>query len=331
LYPFEQDLSKKMFELFQEADEDGSGLIDLEEMNLLLAKCEVDMDPGDMEKLFSKYDDDGSGEISFKEFFMMIKELLDVASSLLDGDKGVSDEAGNLSPTRGTPVRISLVQDMDAAYHEAEQLALEAEKRRSLLKGSLGTSGAESAEDEAAKLRVAMPRSMRCLSLNNPLRRALKAFLDYPPNKQENKWFDTIVLIGILMSSALLALDNPGIGSNSPERYGLETTGLVLNGIFLVECISKIVVLSFRSYIRSGWNKLDFLIVSTSCLDMGLTYGLQGQKVNVSALKIFRMLRILRALRPLRIIARAKGLKLLVRTARPPPPLSSYSCHNMHS
>ena len=311
-----QDLSKKMFELFEEADEDGSGLIDFEEMKALLAKCEVEMDANDLEKLFSKYDDDGSGEISFKEFFLMIKELIDVANSFL-GEVGELDDAGNMSPIKGaaSPVRISLAQDMDAAYQEAEQLALEAEKRRQQLKGTLGNSeegGAEPEGDEARKTRTAMPRSLGCLGPNNLFRRASKAFLDFPPHKTENKWFDTLVLIGILMSSALLALDNPGIGSDSPMRYGMDCTGLALNGLFLVECISKVIVLSFKGYISSGWNKLDFLIVSTSCLDMGLTYGLQGQKINISALKIFRMLRILRALRPLRIIARAKGLKILV-------------------
>lgn len=307
-----------MFALFEEADTDRSGLIDLGEMKQLLAKCEVEMDSGDLKKLFSKYDGDGSGQISFKEFFMMIKELLDVATAFLREGEGKQDEGGEspLGNLGAAPLRMSLAEDMDAAYREAEKLALEAEKKRLQLKQPHGEPTVEASPpdcDVAPKQRPALRRSLWIFSPNNLLRRAAKAFLDYPPRQVENKWFDTLVLLGILASSALLALDNPGIGDDSPERVGLDDAGLALNGLFLLECVCKVLALSFRDYIASGWNKLDFLIVSTSCLDMGLTYGLKGQKINISALKIFRMLRILRALRPLRIIARAKGLRILVR------------------
>jgi hypothetical protein len=327
-----QDLSQKMFALFQEADEDGSGLIDIKEMEELLVKCEVDMDTKDLATLFNKYDDDGSGEISFKEFFMMIKELLDTANGYLSAEG--EEEPVLLSPEGpgASPVRILFTQEMDEAYLEAEKLALAAEKIRrdsQIAEGlDVGDAGPDGGAEEATVLPAApqLPRSMGFMSINHPLRRAVKAFIDYPPHKQENKWFDNLVLVGILTSSCLLALDNPNIGNDSPVRVNMENVGLGLNGLFLVESISKAMVLSLKGYLRSGWNKLDFLIVSTSCLDMGLTYGLQGQKVDLAALKIFRMLRILRALRPLRIIARAKGLKILVLILEPhhsfshPPP-----------
>jgi hypothetical protein len=312
-----------MFALFQEADGDSSGLIDIKEMEELLVKCEVEMDSKDLAALFNKYDDDGSGEISFKEFFMMIKELLDTANGYLHAEGAGESVAQSPEGPGASPVRILLTQEMDEAYLEAEKMALAAEKRRRELAGVLdddGASGEDAAANEAAVLSAfpQMPRSMGFMSVNHPIRRAIKAFIDYPPHKQENKWFDNLVLVGILTSSVLLALDNPSLGNDSPARINMENVGLALNGLFLVECISKALVLSLKGYLRSGWNKLDFLIVSTSCLDMGLTYGLQGQKVDLAALKIFRMLRILRALRPLRIIARAKGLKILVRT---PPPI----------
>jgi hypothetical protein len=323
-----------MFSLFEEADDDKSGLIDLDEMNQLLAKCEVEMDAGDLKKLFGKYDGDGSGQISFREFFMMIKELLDVAASFLQDGAGHLDESGE-SPLAGSgaiPLRMSLAEDMDAAYREAEQLALEAEKKRLQVKAAPtagpAVEGGAPEGDSPPKPRPALRRSLLMFSPNNPFRRAAKAFLDYPPWQVENKWFDTVILLGILASSALLALDNPGIGDDSPMRKGLDNAGLFLNGLFIIECVCKVLVLSFRDYIASGWNKLDFLIVSTSCLDLGLTYGLQGQEVDVSALKIFRMLRILRALRPLRIIARAKGLKILVRVLLTRPTVKhSYPTH----
>ena len=88
----------------------------------------------------------------------------------------------------------------------------------------------------------------------------------------------------------------------------------VLNAAFTVELIAKLVALGWKTFIKSGWNKLDLFIVFTSDLDMILTEALRGSDVPLSALRIFRVFRIFRALRPLRIIARARGVRLLVGT-----------------
>ncbi len=53
----------------------------------------------------------------------------------------------------------------------------------------------------------------------------------------------------------------------------------------------QVIYLSFRVYLKNGWNKLDLLIVVTSILDIGLTYGLAGQGADLSMLKIFRIFR----------------------------------------
>lgn len=57
---------------------------------------------------------------------------------------------------------------------------------------------------------------------------------------------------------------------------------------------------------ESGWNQLDFLIVTTSLMDlileMMLAFGFVKKSTNLS---VFKSLRALRALRPLRAI---KGL-----------------------
>eukprot|EP00961_Rhodomonas_salina_P164213 2212062-Rhodomonas_salina.1 len=145
-----------------------------------------------------------------------------------------------------------------------------------------------------------------CLDIDNPFRRVCIKI-------SENKVFDNIVLSAILISSVTLAMDSPTIGDNSPTREFLTIMDLILNGIFIFECVVKIFAQSFKLYRRSGWNRLDLLIVSTSVLDMVLTYGLEGN-IDLAMLKIFRTFRILRALRPLRIIARARGLRILVST-----------------
>ncbi len=340
----EEELSAKLFALFEEADADGSGLIDITEMETLLKESGVTMSPKDLFQLFSQHDKDGTGTIDFPEFFQMIKELIKDASSLLDqseeSEVGAPMQSSSAAMDRmkiitpgaptGTPGALT-AETMSKVFQHANQLAKEAEVRRRTFLNTLeeGASAGNDAAVESPDLHntgntrkspnlkaqgSAIAISLSVLSPNNRFRRACKAFLDHPPERSENKWFDMYILACILASSCSLAVDNPDIGTNSPQRFTMNNIDLFLNLSFVLECCLKVIVLSFRVYIRNGWNRLDFLIVVSSCLDMGLYYGLAGQKVNLAALKIFRILRVLRALRPLRIIARSKGLKVLVGT-----------------
>jgi hypothetical protein len=79
--------------------------------------------------------------------------------------------------------------------------------------------------------------------------------------------------VDLIMS---LYLFRPAWGEGTrgtPIRVALDGIDVFLNLSFLLECVSKVTAYSFREYIKSGWNKLDFLIVFTSTLDMALTYG----------------------------------------------------------
>lgn len=74
--------------------------------------------------------------------------------------------------------------------------------------------------------------------------------------------------------------------------------------------IIKIIVYGFawngeKSYIKNGWNILDFIIVLVSLTGIYLEIIGQG----VATLQLFKMLRILRSLR---IISKSEGLKLCV-------------------
>ena len=333
----EEELSSKLYALFEEADADGSGMIDITEMEMLLKESGVEMSPKDLFQLFSQHDKDGTGTIDFSEFFQMIKELINEANLLLYNEGGEFSKIQNgASPTKALPSETDAslnkvatpgsvtVKAMSKVFKHANQLAKEAEMKRrfslNTLEEGLGLGKPSEISQSPGPRKspktqsLSIVTSLFILSPNSRFRRLCKAFIDFPPERSENKWFDMFILACILASSCSLAVDNPDIGSNSPERGIMNTIDLILNLSFLLECGLKIVVQSFRVYIRSGWNRLDFLIVMSSCLDMGLTYGLSGQKVNLAALKIFRILRVLRALRPLRIIARSKGLRVLVGT-----------------
>jgi len=56
-----------------------------------------------------------------------------------------------------------------------------------------------------------------------------------------------------------------------------------------------------NSYIRNGWNIIDFIVVIFSLISLGIIS---------TKLKIVKIIRLLRVLRPLRVISRNKGLRI---------------------
>lgn len=76
---------------------------------------------------------------------------------------------------------------------------------------------------------------------------------------------------------------------------------------FGFEMCMKIIAFGFiyneSSYLRESWNILDFLIVIASFIDVSVA------AINLSFVKI---LRLLRTLRPLRFITHNRSMKILV-------------------
>ena len=72
--------------------------------------------------------------------------------------------------------------------------------------------------------------------------------------------------------------------------------------VFTIECIVKIIALGFfldnNSYLRDGWNWLDFFVVLTGIINIVYIY-LFGGDDEGSGLGILRLFRILRPLRSL--------------------------------
>jgi len=123
-----------------------------------------------------------------------------------------------------------------------------------------------------------------------------------------NPWFDRIVLLLITISTILLAVDSPLDDPTSKKRAILDYIDYGMSLAFTLEMLTKIVAFGFlfcgpSSYIKNGWNILDFIIVAASLFSIAFS------EYNISFLKALRMLRILR---PLRLISRNKGLKLSI-------------------
>ena len=255
-----------------------------------------------------KYDVDGSGSIDFDEFLLMIKGLLQEAREL-DG-LGTAD---------------------NSAWDQLNQHAADRQQRSDALRaqeqeatGDAGNDGAQNGEQSPEKEQGADKKAQNedaevsccCLRRDNALRK-LSAKLAFNP------YFESFILVCIFMSTVCLAIEREAWGGSAgkitPVRNALLQVDIFLNIAFLVECVSKVIAMGFFCFIKSGWNKLDFLIVATSTLDMGLPIiialaaGGEGG-ADLGALRIFRIFRIFRALRPLRVIAKAKGLQTLVKT-----------------
>jgi len=85
-------------------------------------------------------------------------------------------------------------------------------------------------------------------------------------------------------------------------------------GIFTLECFLKILELGFvvgpSTYLRSLWNQLDFFIVATSVMSLGL----QFSSASANSGGVLDAVRVLRAVRPLRVISRSPNIQLVVQS-----------------
>jgi hypothetical protein len=93
------------------------------------------------------------------------------------------------------------------------------------------------------------------------------------PNKKNNS-------VAILISSLLLALDNPLDDPYSSYSTTLNDIDIAFTALFSLELACKVISFGFmynsesdsHAYIRNPWNVLDFIVVALSIIDhSGLT------------------------------------------------------------
>ncbi|XP_047540569.1 muscle calcium channel subunit alpha-1-like isoform X1 [Vanessa atalanta] len=124
---------------------------------------------------------------------------------------------------------------------------------------------------------------------------------------QNNSWFRNLILLCILASSLMLAMEDP-VGGKNNEAWNdvLRKIDYFFTTVFTIELFFKLITYGFilhkDAFCRSAFNLLDLLVVIVSLISLS---GIN----NVSFIKI---LRVFRVLRPLRAINRAKGLKHVV-------------------
>ncbi|XP_052753576.1 muscle calcium channel subunit alpha-1 isoform X7 [Galleria mellonella] len=121
--------------------------------------------------------------------------------------------------------------------------------------------------------------------------------------------FGNIILVCIMLSSAMLAAEDPLDAAQKGFRnWLLSQFDVFFTGIFTLELFLKLVtyglILHQGAFLRSAFNVLDMLVVCVSLISMSFKSG---------SISVVKILRVFRVLRPLRAINRAKGLKYVVK------------------
>ncbi|XP_036388852.1 voltage-dependent L-type calcium channel subunit alpha-1D-like [Megalops cyprinoides] len=159
------------------------------------------------------------------------------------------------------------------------------------------------------------PRALFCLHLNNPIRRAALSIVEWKP-------FDIFILLAIFANCVALGVSKPFPEDDSnATNHDLEQVEYVFLIIFTVETFLKILayglVMHPSSYIRNGWNLLDFVIVIVGLFSVvletmthkpGEAHHMAGKPggLDVKALRAFRVLR------PLRLVSGVPSLQIVL-------------------
>ncbi|KAM9784219.1 voltage-dependent P/Q-type calcium channel subunit alpha-1A isoform 9-T9 [Syngnathus typhle] len=143
-------------------------------------------------------------------------------------------------------------------------------------------------------------RSLFIFSEDNFVRKYAKKITEWPP-------FEWMILATIIANCIVLALEQhlPD-GDKTPLSERLDATEMYFIGIFCFESGIKILALGFafhkNSYLRNGWNVMDFVVVLTGILStVGSDFDL-------------RTLRAVRVLRPLKLVSGIPSLQVVLKS-----------------
>ncbi|XP_063929400.1 sodium channel protein para-like isoform X3 [Zophobas morio] len=140
----------------------------------------------------------------------------------------------------------------------------------------------------------------------------------------ENKYFETAVIIMILLSSLALALEDVHLQQRPILQDVLYYMDRIFTVIFFFEMLIKWLALGFQTYFTNAWCWLDFVIVMVcnhvyKKYQQRLMCSLQVSLINFIAalcgaggIQAFKTMRTLRALRPLRAMSRMQGMRVVV-------------------
>ncbi|XP_077188348.1 voltage-dependent R-type calcium channel subunit alpha-1E isoform X3 [Paroedura picta] len=147
-------------------------------------------------------------------------------------------------------------------------------------------------------------RSLFIFGEDNLVRKYAKKLIDWPP-------FEYMILLTIIANCIVLALEQHlPEDDKTPMSRRLEKTEPYFIGIFCFEAGIKIVALGFvfhkGSYLRNGWNVMDFIVVLSGILATA------GTHFNTHV--DLRTLRAVRVLRPLKLVSGIPSLQIVLKS-----------------
>ncbi|XP_065581599.1 sodium channel protein para-like isoform X2 [Artemia franciscana] len=122
----------------------------------------------------------------------------------------------------------------------------------------------------------------------------------------EDKYFETAVIVMILLSSLALALEDVQLPQRPVLQDILYYMDRIFTVIFFFEMLIKWLALGFKNYFTNAWCWLDFVIVMLSLMNFAASLA------GVGGIQAFKTMRTLRALRPLRAMSRMQGMRVVV-------------------
>ncbi|XP_058473605.1 voltage-dependent N-type calcium channel subunit alpha-1B isoform X10 [Solea solea] len=143
-------------------------------------------------------------------------------------------------------------------------------------------------------------RSLFIFREDNVVRKYAKRITEWPP-------FEYMILATIIANCIVLSLEQHLPASDkTPMSERLDDTEPYFIGIFCFEAAIKIIALGFAfhkgSYLRNGWNVMDFVVVLTGILaTVGSDFDL-------------RTLRAVRVLRPLKLVSGIPSLQVVLKS-----------------
>uniref|UniRef100_A0AC35TNP8 EF-hand domain-containing protein n=1 Tax=Rhabditophanes sp. KR3021 TaxID=114890 RepID=A0AC35TNP8_9BILA len=150
------------------------------------------------------------------------------------------------------------------------------------------------------------PSSLYIFSEDNFIRKYAKAIIEWGP-------FEYFILLTIIGNCVVLAMEQHlPKNDKKPLSEMLEQTEPVFMGIFCFECIIKIIAFGFAfhkgSYLRSGWNIMDFIVVVSGAITMVPFAPSSNETVDL------RTLRAVRVLRPLKLVSGIPSLQVVLKS-----------------
>uniref|UniRef100_A0A7N8X7U0 Voltage-dependent R-type calcium channel subunit alpha-1E-like n=1 Tax=Mastacembelus armatus TaxID=205130 RepID=A0A7N8X7U0_9TELE len=155
-------------------------------------------------------------------------------------------------------------------------------------------------------------RSLFIFGEDNVVRKYAKKIIEWPyPFLLHSEMKRYMILTTIIANCIVLALEQHLPGEDkTPMSKRLEKTEPYFIGMFCFEAGIKIIALGFvfhkGSYLRNGWNVMDFIVVLSGILAAA------GTHLNISL--DLRTLRAVRVLRPLKLVSGIPSLQIVLKS-----------------